>query len=238
MFKNIIYKILRWKGYQITHIQTLDTQIESGKFKWLQELEIKTVLDVGANTGQFVNMINKILPGVKIYSFEPVKESFEILKQLENNYNNLKAFNFALGSDSREQTIFKNEFLPSSSLLSMTQVHKNIFPYTRESESETIFIKTLDSISNQIVFQTKVLLKVDVQGFEINVLKGAISSLSNIDIIIIETLFVELYYNQTQFNDIYSFLVKRNFSFRGNFEQIRDPKSGRILWADAIFIKD
>jgi FkbM family methyltransferase len=238
MFKKIIYKILRWKGYQITRIQTLDTQIESGKFKWLQELKIKTVFDVGANTGQFVNMINKILPGIKIYSFEPIKECFEILKQLENNNNNLKAFNFALGSKSGEQTIFKNEFLPSSSLLSMAEVHKNIFPYTRESEPETIFIKTLDSISDQIVFQTKVLLKVDVQGFEINVLKGAISSLNNIDVIIIETLFVELYYNQTQFDDIYSFLVKRNFSYRGNFEQIRDPKSGRILWADAIFIRN
>lgn len=238
MYKKIINKILRWKGYEISRIQTLDIKIKSGKFNWIKQLNIKTVLDVGANTGQFAHMINKILPGVKIYSFEPIKECFEILKQLENANSNLKTFNFALGNKSGEQTIFKNEFLPSSSLLNMAELHKNIFPYAKESEPETIFIKTLDSISDQIVFQTKVLLKVDVQGFEINVLKGAISSLSNIDVIIIETLFVELYYNQTQFDDIYSFLVNRNFSYRGNFEQINDPKSGRILWADAIFIKN
>ena len=237
MFKKITDKILRSKGYEITRIQTIDTQIESGKFKWLQKLNIQTVLDVGANTGQSAIIINKILPGVKIYSFEPVKECYEILKQLENTNNNLKTFNFALGSSSGELTINKNEFSASSSLLLMAQLHKNIFPYTRESKPETITIKTLDSIAGEIEFKTRVLLKADVQGFELELLKGAKESLRFIEIIIIETSFLELYDSQPLFDDIYSFLKISGFIYHGNFDQMPDPKTGLVLQSDAIFVR-
>jgi FkbM family methyltransferase len=237
MFKKIIDKILGWKGYEITRIQNLDTKVESGEYRWLQDLKIKTVLDVGANAGRFATMINKILPGVKIYSFEPIKDCFEILKQLEKSNHNLKTFNFALGNKSGEQTIFKNEFLPSSSLLSMAESHKNIFPYTRESKPETINIKTLDSISDEIEFLSRVLLKVDVQGFELEVLKGAKESLKSIEIIIIETSYLELYESQPLFDDVYTFLKNSGFVYYGNFDQMPDPKTGLVLQSDAIFIK-
>jgi FkbM family methyltransferase len=159
------------------------------------------------------------------------------LKQLGNDNNKLKTFNFALGSKSGEQTIFKNEFLPSSSLLSMAEVHKTIFPYTRESKPETIFIKTLDSMSDQIEYLSRVLLKVDVQGFELEVLKGAKQSLKSIAIIIIETSYLELYESQPLFDDIYTFLKDSGFIYYGNFDQMPDPKTGLVLQSDAIFVK-
>jgi len=237
MLKKLISNSLRKTGYQISKVSTLDTDIKTGKYSWLQELGIRTVLDVGANVGKFTNLVSNILKDVNIYSFEPLAECFDELTKNTQHLENVKCFNFALGEKQSEITIYHNEFSPSSSILKMKELHKDIYPSTRNYVEEMVQIKDLDSLNDKINWIPKTLMKIDVQGFEINVLKGATFSLNNIEVIIIETLFVELYENQTQFDDIYSFLVKRNFSYRGNFEQIKDPKSGRVLWADAIFIK-
>jgi hypothetical protein len=77
-----------------------------------------------------------------------------------------------------------------------------------------------------------------VQGFEIEVLKGIGTVMKMIDIIIIETSFVKLYQGQPLFNEVYSYLIGNGFRFIGNFEQLKDPKTGRILQADSIFIRD
>lgn len=238
MSENIFEKVFRKAGFQLSRINTLERQIDKGEFRWLQEMNIQTVLDVGANTGQFVALISKILPDAKIYSFEPLKECYEILKKMENSNHNLKTFNIALGNKSGEETIFKNEFTPSSSILMLKELHKSTFPHTEHFSEEIIQVKDLDSIKDKIQWVHKTLMKIDVQGFEINVLRGADASLDDIYIIIIETLFVDLYENQTQFDDVYSFLTERNFSYKGNLEQFKDPKSGRILWADAIFMRN
>jgi FkbM family methyltransferase len=238
MLKKLILNSLRKAGYQILKVSTLDTDIKAGKFSWLQEMGIRTVLDVGANVGKFTNLISDILTDVNIYSFEPLAECFDELTKNTKHLENVKCFNYALGEEQSEITIYHNEFSPSSSILKMKELHRDIYPSTANSVEEIVQIKDMDSLNDKINWIPKTLMKIDVQGFEINVLKGATSSLNNIDVLIIETLFVELYENQTQFDDIYSFLVKRNFSYRGNHEQIKDPKSGRILWADAVFIKN
>ena len=238
MIENFINRILRQIGIQVSRINTLERQIKKGEFKWLQEFGIKTVLDIGANVGFFSLMINKILPDASIYSFEPLKDCYQSLVKNTKNIKRIECFNIAIGSQTGETIIHRNEFSPSSSMLKMSQLHKDVFPDTKIESNEKIQVTSLDSLHNKISWNRNILLKIDVQGFEINVLEGATSSLNNIDVIIIETLFVELYENQTQFNDIYSFLVKHNFSYHGNLEQIKDPKSGHILWADSIFIKN
>jgi hypothetical protein len=81
-------------------------------------------------------------------------------------------------------------------------------------------------------------LKIDVQGYELNVLRGAEKTLIDVDIILIETSFYELYKNQPLFKDIYDFLSNRGFDYYGSFEQLYDLRDGRILQADSIFISN
>jgi len=242
MFSTILKKslrtILKQKGYQICKISTLESDIKEGKYVWLQDMGIRTVLDVGANVGKFTTMISKILTNVNIYSFEPLAGCYKELIENTKHLDNINYFNFALGEKESETKINRNEFAPSSSILEMNEMHRSIFPNTIHSFSEDIRIKDLDSLDNEIIWIQKTLMKIDVQGFELSVLRGANSSLNKIDIIIIETIFLELYKNQARFDDIYNFLAGRNFSYQGNFDQVKDPKSGRIIYADAIFIRN
>jgi len=242
MFSAILKKslraLLKQKGYQICKIFTLESDIKEGKYAWLQDTGIRTVLDVGANVGKFTKMISKILSNVNIHSFEPLADCYKELIENTKHLDNINYFNFALGEKESESIIYHNEFTPSSSILKMKDLHKKIFPETTHSFNEIIQIRDLDGVNDEINWIQKTLMKIDVQGFEMSVLRGANSSLNKIDIIIIETIFLELYKNQARFDDIYNFLVERNFSYQGNFDQMKDPKSGRIIYADAIFIRN
>ena len=237
MSKRFINSILRKFGYQVSKTPTLDYKISRGEYNWLKDYGIKTVIDVGANVGQFALMIHKIINNAAIYSFEPINECYKELVNKKDRINNLKCFNLALGSETREGVINRNEFLPSSSLLAMESLHKEAFPYTAITNREKINITSLDNIHNEIDWVQKILLKIDVQGYELEVLEGAKNSLNSIDLIIVETTFHKLYKSQPLFEDVYNFLYSRSFRYRGNFDQIIDPNTGRILQADAIFVK-
>jgi FkbM family methyltransferase len=224
-------------GFQLSRIQTLEDEITKGKFRWLQDIGISTIIDVGANVGEFTIMIHKILSDAMIYSFEPINDCYKDLLENTKHISQVKCFNLALGRESKEEIMFRSEFSPSSSLLKMGSLHKTAFPYTKNVINEKIKIVALDEIRDRIDWRPKILLKIDVQGYELEVLKGAKSCLNFIDLIIVETSFYELYQNQPLFNDIFKFLLEKNYQYKGNFDQIVDPSTGRILQADAIFIK-
>jgi hypothetical protein len=81
------------------------------------------------------------------------------------------------------------------------------------------------------------LIKIDVQGYEMQVLKGGERVIQSADVIIIETTFVPLYKDQPLFADIYNYFTSRGFRYAGNIEQLLAPINNQILQADAIFIK-
>jgi FkbM family methyltransferase len=202
---------------------------------WLQNRGIKTVLDIGANTGQFANRINEILPEVTIVSFEPIKKCFDELL-LNTKSINVKAFNCALGEVEEQQNINISAHSPSSSLLKMADLHTEVFAGTNFVETETISIKRLDDIFADLNITGKLMVKIDVQGFEDRVIKGGINSLKKADLILIETSFEELYEDQLLFDGIYQLLTGLGFIFKGNLTQAINKKDGKILYAESIFI--
>ncbi len=237
MFKKMINDFFRLVGYQFIQVPYSKRKIKSGHYKWLEEFGINTILDVGANEGQFAKIISKIIPGAHIYSFEPLKHSFMKLEKELSSNKNISLFNFALGNEEKEAIIYRNEFSPSSSILELSELHKNAFPFTKNVSEEKIYIRVMDKVIQDFKLKKKILMKIDVQGYELNVLQGSFELLNDVDIVIVETSFYELYKNQPLFREIYEFLLRKNFYFSGNLEQVYDPLNGRILQADSIFRK-
>ncbi|MDH4240186.1 MAG: FkbM family methyltransferase [Phycisphaerae bacterium] len=206
-------------------------------YEWLREMNIRTVLDIGANKGQFVWQISKLLPDARYYSFEPLKDCYEQLLKRMRHFSNFRAFPFALGDKSGKTQIHHNDFSPSSSLLSMEELHKEAFPYTKNVRIEEIEIRRLDEIIQELDIEDNLLIKIDVQGFEDKVILGGEKLISRASILIIETSFQPLYKGQALFGTIYDALSQLGFRYIGAEAPIRNPKDGSILSCDSIFCR-
>ena len=119
----------------------------------------------------------------------------------------------------------------------MSDLHKNAFPYTKNTAKETVEVRTLDSVLPQLQLRKNVLAKIDVQGYELDVLRGAEETLAQVDMLILETSFYELYLGQPLFEEVYRYMKEKGFSYRGNFEQVNSAVNGEVLQADAIFVR-
>jgi FkbM family methyltransferase len=204
---------------------------------WIRDLEIKTVLDIGANVGHFALAISYLLPEAKVYSFEPLPECFKELEHRTSNNTNIKAFNVALGNESGSLMFRRNEYNFSSSFLEMSPLHVTAFPESAKCETTEVDIERLDDFAQNLEIKKPFLAKIDVQGFEDQVLKGGMETIYNANMIIVETSFFTLYKNQPLFDDIYLRLKAHNYTYVGAFDSLRDPISGRVLQEDSIFIR-
>lgn len=237
MLKETINNLVRKLGYQFIKVPYSERKIRSGHYKWLQEIGIKTVFDIGANEGQFIEIILRLIPQVHVYSFEPLKELFLKLSERFKSNTNVKLFNLAIGNGNGIVKFYKNDFLPSSSLLEIATLHTDAFPHTKNVNAVEVEMKTLDELIKKCEIKGKVLLKIDVQGYEMQVLEGAKRFINIIDVIIVETSYYELYKDQPLFEEIFLFLNNKGFKYYGNLEQIYDKRDGKILQSDSIFIK-
>jgi len=222
--------LLRWKGGSISRFISLNQP-------WLRELNIATVLDIGAYTGGSAIIIHAIFPNAKIYSFEPLPSCFEKLQMRMARVKSFTGFNIAIGELAGNLMIECNDFTPSSSLLKMTNLHKTEFPHTCESKAFRVKVERLDSIAEQLTITDPLWIKIDVQGYENKVLQGGERTIKKAKIIVIETSFKKLYKGQSLFDDIYRQLTHWGFTYMGAIEQLRSHKSGQLLQEDSIFIK-
>src|SRR5205814_2046546 len=99
---------------------------------WLQSLGIATILDIGANEGQFSLVASALWPQARLYAFEPLPEAFQQLTARLAGVENLTAFNFGLGQHQGEMPFERNTFSASSSFLPMAELHKVNYPHTQE----------------------------------------------------------------------------------------------------------
>ena len=98
-------------------------------------------------------------------------------------------------------------------------------------------IALLDDFLPKMKIKKQALLKIDVQGFELNVLKGGVKLLEQVDYLFLEVTYHTLYKGQPLFGDIYKYLNNRGFIFAGNLDTLTSPENGAILQSDALFIR-
>ena len=201
-FKSTVNKILNKFGYVISKKRSGFSL--NNDLRWLQEIEINTVFDIGANDGGFAKFISRIFPAARIYSFEPIPECYYKLKDIALNLN-VVPLNYALGDFDGESEFNFNKFTYSSSFLEISDNSVKNFPFTKEQKISKVIVKRLDSVINDFEINGKVLVKIDVQGFEDKVLSGGNDFFRNIPtMVVIECSIQNLYVGEPLFDDIYA----------------------------------
>lgn len=243
MIRHFIRKTLQRVGYDIVKYHStyvsgrFDEKNLEAEFVWLKKYGFKTILDIGANEGQFADKMNSLFPEATIYSFEPLPDTFA---QLEENFRaraHIKIINVALGDSQGELQFNRNEYSPSSSFLELSDTHKNDFDFAVKVEPVKVTIDTLDNIMKTREQQPPLLVKIDVQGYEDKVIRGGLETIRNATMVISEVSFVELYKGQLLFEGINKMLNEIGFFYAGSIEQLRSPETNQILQADAVFIR-
>lgn len=234
--KQWIKKLLRAMGYNISQYSATSHPLARRK-ALIEAYNVDLILDIGANTGQFAEeMRGEIGYSGNIISFEPQSREFKILKGKTDNDNKWKAINCAIG-DTEEQlkiNIAGNSY--SSSLLDMLESHEKSAPESKYTGVEVVDVKTLDNIISELAIkEDNIYLKIDTQGFESRVIKGAARSLSCIDTIQLEMSLVPLYKDELLFNDMSSLLYSKGYVLVALEPGFSDKKSGQMLQVDGIF---
>ncbi|PTR09397.1 FkbM family methyltransferase [Nitrosospira sp. Nsp5] len=228
--------LLRKVGYDVSRFDPASHSLARRK-KLLETYAIDTVLDVGANIGQFARELRRDLEfSGKIISFEPQSSAFETLKKNAVRDSRWEVNNFALGDEdgTADINIAGNSY--SSSLFNMLPSHLKSAPSSGYIGRETICIKTLDSvIDSYCSLKNNIYLKIDTQGFEHKVIKGADKSLDRICMIQLEMSLVPLYQGQILFNDLNSLLTEKGYKLVSIEHGFSDRDSGHLLQVDGVY---
>jgi FkbM family methyltransferase len=205
--------------------------------RWLRSLGIRTVVDVGANTGQFATFFSNILPDAMIYSFEPLPDCVTRLELLACHRRNIRVFPYACGESSSVARFHRSSFSPSSSVLPMAERHRELFPFTADETIMQVEVRRLDDLLKNVHLDDNILVKLDVQGFEDRVIRGGRDTISRATVILTEVNFEPLYENQADFAAIHRALTECGFDFHGMWEHTLDKNTGCPLFGDALFTR-
>jgi len=135
--------------------------------------EDSVVFDIGANIGVFTCFSAKLAQRGRIFAFEPVSMVFDILKKNVKDYENVEIFQLGLGDKEEVKEILIRSWNPGYSTIEDSAIQR---PKESFDIKENIKITTLDSITNKLNLKRIDFIKIDVEGYEIEVLKGAIET--------------------------------------------------------------
>ena len=192
---------------------------------------IRTVLDVGASRGQFALFAGSRFKGAKIISFEPLPEAMADLKRVLGH--EVETHQTAVGSVSGHAWINVSGNDDSSSLLAIGPRQEVEFPGTAAVGSIEVPVTTLDEVLTDDLARP-CLLKIDVQGLELEVLKGATKTLQSVDEALVECSFVELYEGQAMADEVVVHLRKAGLRLAGVYEVVH-AADGTAIQADFLF---
>ena len=177
----------------------------------LKSLHPDLIIDVGANRGQFSLVSRMLFPFVPIYAFEPIPFEASVFKSVHVLASHVHLFCCAIGHYSGHATLHLSASSDSSSLLPIGKVQTRLFPNTSEVGTLNVPITRLDEYFNLWCNNTALLLKIDVQGFELNVLRGSLRTLSLCAYVYVECSDIALYKGQSLQSDVHSFLLAHGF---------------------------
>ena len=235
-----IQKGLRRLGYELHPYEPGPTAYDEDlrRARLLRTEQIDVVLDVGANAGQYAQRLRRAGYDRRIVSFEPLSEAFTALERATAGDPLWEARRLALGDEDGTADIHVAANSWSSSLLEMGERHLASAPDSAYTGTEAVRVARLDAIWDDVVRDgERVFLKLDVQGFEMHVLRGATTRLDRVTGVQAELALTPLYQGDSPWREVVDHLEARGFELAGLEPGFEDPDTGRMLQADGILIR-
>ena len=197
------------------------------------------MLDVGANVGQYALELRRWGYRGRIVSFEPLSSPFDVLREKANRDDRWEAVRVALGDRSEivPMHIAANS-AASSSILDMLPLHNEVAPGAGYVDLEDVEVRRLDELLPRYGQEARsILLKVDVQGYEAAVIRGASKSLREVTAVQLELSLIPLYADAPLLAEVVALLAGHGFALVGLEPGLADPRSGFLLQTDGIFAR-
>jgi FkbM family methyltransferase len=193
-----------------------------------------TVVDVGSNRGQFAVFARQRWPTARLLCFEPLPGPRAVLTRIANHLGNIQVLPYALSDGTGEERMHVTRSDDSSSLLSATRRQTDVYPDSVEVEQVTVDVRRLDQLLTISELSSPILIKIDVQGAELDVLRGASEGLDSVCDILVECSLEELYAGQPLLDEIVVFARDQGFRAIGISSPSRAP-DGTPLQCDLLF---
>jgi FkbM family methyltransferase len=190
--------------------------------------EFNTIIDAGANVGQFARASCMLYPQARVLSIEPLPDCLAELEFNLRDVDRVQTFLTAVGSIDGIIDFYRHEYSQTSSArlgASRSRQHTSILK---------VPVARLDTLLANIEMIPPILLKLDLQGYELDALAGAPGLLARCDAVLTEAVFTRMYENEPAFADLNMFLVECGYAFERPLHYNLD-KYGEIFEIDALF---
>lgn len=196
----------------------------------------RAVIDIGANVGQFATLIRGISPEIELICMEPLAAcQADLQATLTRLGGRATRHHCALGSEPGLVSMNRNEYLDSSSLLPLAELHRQEWPFASHTTEEKVTVVRLDDLIVGETLPQPYIVKIDVQGFEMSVISGGPRTLAGARAAVVECSSYQLYEGQSTFDEIHTAMKALGFVFRGVLDQAMSSRDSRIMQFDALF---
>ncbi|NIJ91395.1 FkbM family methyltransferase [Xanthomonas campestris] len=208
-------------------------------FDQLLKTDAPVVLDVGAHRGESIQHFKSIYPDCQMYSFEPDPQNFAELEKVAAQFGTTTMC-VALGEKEEVGHYYRQSISHLGGLLPINADSTDSLGYARQATNEEIVVSktTLDNACVLLGIAQVHILKIDVQGFERQVLEGATAILQHTDCAVIEIGLYDFYGRTNSFVEVVNLMQAAGFSLWDIAKLSKNPKSLRTDWIEVVYRKD
>jgi FkbM family methyltransferase len=192
-----------------------------------------SVVDIGAHRGQFALFCSGLYPNARIFAFEPLPGPYAVLARIAAERPGIRTHQAAIGPHAGPARMHVMHPDDCSSLLAPSALQSAIFRGSGARGVATVALAPLDSFVSARELAAPSLLKIDVQGFELEALKGCAGLLDRFAAVYVECSFERLYADQALADEVLAHLAERGFELRGMYNAVSDRR-GRAVQADFL----
>jgi FkbM family methyltransferase len=203
--------------------------------EYVLSLDFETIVDIGANRGQFSLAARLFSPNAIIYAFEPLEGPSNIFHLVFKRDSQVVMKRVAIANEMGQLKMHISRKDDSSSILPISRTQEELYPGTGQIRTQVVEVGPLGCYISNADIKGLALLKIDVQGYEHEVLLGCLDLLENFSYVYCESSFLELYHGQKLSKDVINWMSANGFDLIGIYNLSYSRQIGQSVQADFLF---